>query len=88
MAEVDFPWTFGESFVLYLPVNSAQIIASVDGKAMFSVTVTERPLAGGGNGLVIEEGRMGVGAVRVCPCDGRVDRAASRHLVATHFATT
>ncbi len=42
-----------------------RIEASVDGNWLFDVTDTDRPLSRGAIALVIEEGRLGVGAVRV-----------------------
>jgi ADP-ribosylglycohydrolase len=67
LAEMDFPWELEESHVLSLQVAGQRLEGSVDGRLLFSVEDTERPLSGGGVALICAEGCMSCGAVRVEP---------------------
>ncbi len=64
LAEVDFPWEFGETHMLSLEVAGATLRAWVNGVALFTLTDAQ-PLAGGAVALVCEEGRTATNAVRV-----------------------
>ncbi len=66
LAEVDFPWTFGETHTLSLEVSGATVRAWIDGAALFAVTDAQ-PLTGGAVALVCEEGRTATNVVRVQP---------------------
>lgn len=66
LAEVDFPWAFGETHTLSLEVVVAVVRAWIDGVALFTVTDAQ-PLAGGAVALVCEEGRTATNVVRVQP---------------------
>jgi len=66
LAEVDFPWAFGETHTLSLEVAGAVVRAWIDGVALFTVTDAQL-LAGGAVALVCEEGRTATNVVRVQP---------------------
>jgi ADP-ribosylglycohydrolase len=65
LAEAECPLEFGQSYAFSLTVKGSQIHASLDGKALFSVTDTD--LESGGIALVCEEGRVAADAVNVIP---------------------
>jgi ADP-ribosylglycohydrolase len=67
LAEIDFAWEFGETHDFALTVKGTQIAASLDGKPLFTVEDADRPLAGGGIALVVEEGRIMTDSVAVAP---------------------
>lgn len=66
LAEVDFPWTFGETHALSLEVAGATLRAGIDSVTLFTVTDAQ-PLTGGAVALVCEEGRTATNVVRVQP---------------------
>lgn len=66
LAEIDFPWTFGETHTLSLEVAGATLRAWIDGATLFTVT-DGQPLAGGAVALVCGEGRTATNGVRVQP---------------------
>jgi hypothetical protein len=64
LAEVEFPWTFGETHELSLEVANATLQAWIDGMALFTAT-DPQPLENGAVALVCEEGRTATNVVRV-----------------------
>ena len=76
LAETDFAWEFGETHDFALTVKGTQIAASLDGKTLFTVDDTDRPLAGGGIALVVEEGRIMSDAVAIAPAARRGTRSS------------
>ncbi|HXV41963.1 MAG TPA: ADP-ribosylglycohydrolase family protein, partial [Anaerolineae bacterium] len=69
LAEMEFPWRFGETYEFHLQVKGQQLSAGIDGQTLFTVQDTARPLTGGGIALVCEEGRMATEAVTVRPVE-------------------
>jgi hypothetical protein len=69
LAETSFSWTFGGTYELSLQVMGTQLHAWIDGRLLFDVEDTDRPLTGGGVALICEEGRMSTDAVTVRPAD-------------------
>jgi ADP-ribosylglycohydrolase len=67
LAETDFPWELEEGHVLSLQVVGRRVDGNVDGRPLFSIEDTERPLTSGGVALICAEGCMSCGAVRVEP---------------------
>lgn len=67
MAEVDVPWRLDRPYELALETVGARLRAWIDGALLFDVVDAERPLTGGGAGLVCTEGCLGSEAVRVQP---------------------
>ena len=67
LAEAEFPWQFGGAYSFDLQVEGDRILGALDGKVLFDVRDTERPLTGGAVALVCEVGRMKCDAVRVQP---------------------
>jgi ADP-ribosylglycohydrolase len=67
LAETAFPWTFGGTYQLSLQVDGPRIRASIDGKVLFDLEDTDRPLAGGGVALIATEGRLSAETVYVHP---------------------
>jgi len=70
LAEVAFPWAFGERHQLGLEVVGSRLRAWIDGHELFDVHDVDRPLTGGGVALVCEEGRTATDAVTVRPAGG------------------
>jgi hypothetical protein len=66
LAETPFAWQPFTHYELAIDVDGNQIRAEIDGVHLFSI-VDDEPLAGGGVGLVVEEGCLSSGAVRVTP---------------------
>jgi ADP-ribosylglycohydrolase len=67
LAETDIAWEFGETHDFALTLKGTQIAAALDGKTIFTVDDTDRPLTGGGIALVVEEGRIMSDAVAIAP---------------------
>lgn len=67
LAEAPFDWQFGGDYTLRLTVRGERIMGAVNGVEVVSATDNDRPFAGGGIALVIEEGRMSTEEVRVEP---------------------
>jgi hypothetical protein len=72
LAEMDFPWQFDETHHLSLQVVAAHqggvhLRAWIDGRQLFELDDTDRPLTGGGVALVCQEGRTATNAVTVRP---------------------
>ncbi|HOT91040.1 MAG TPA: ADP-ribosylglycohydrolase family protein [Anaerolineae bacterium] len=65
LAEMDFPWNFGETHILTLEVNGPTLRAWVDDRLCFTVTDEDHPLMSGAVALVCEEGRTATNVVRV-----------------------
>ncbi len=67
LAEADYPWEFGSRYDMALTVRGNRIEAEIDGRALFEVSDDHLPLTEGAVALVVTEGRIGVGGVRVGP---------------------
>jgi len=72
LAEAEFAWAFDETHVLSLevadaPEDGVRLRAWIDGRQLFEVVDTDRPLTGGGVALICEEGRTTTRAVAVRP---------------------
>jgi hypothetical protein len=67
LAEADFTWAFGETYLLRLEVVGARLQAWIDDRQLFDVHDASQPLIGGGVALICTEGRMATDAVRVRP---------------------
>jgi len=67
LAETAFPWQLDHPYDLALETVGTRLRAWIDGDLLFDVVDAERPLTGGGVGLVCTEGCMGSEAVRVQP---------------------
>lgn len=67
LAENAFDWSFGETHELSLEVVGNHLRAWIDGKLVFDLHDTDRPLTEGAVALVCEEGRMATDAVTVQP---------------------
>ncbi len=67
LAEMDFPWAFGETHTLSLEVVGATLRAWVDAVPVFTTTDAEQSLADGAVALVCEEGRMATNVVTIQP---------------------
>ena len=67
LAESDFPWQFGNTYLLTMQVIGTRIQAWIDGKPLFDVHDSADLLTGGGVALICEEGRMATDAVTVRP---------------------
>jgi len=70
LAEVDFPWEFGETHELSLEVVEATLRAWVDGALLLTAT-DARSFVGGAVALICEEGRTATNVVRVQPVGRR-----------------
>jgi hypothetical protein len=69
LAEAEFPWKFGETYLLTLQVEGSRIRAFVDNQPIFDALDPHDPLSSGGIALVCEAGRMGVQQVVVGPLE-------------------
>ena len=67
LAEIDFPWQYGEIHQLALAFQGQLIRAWVDEQLIFTITDSERPLDGGAVGLLCMEGRTATWQVVVKP---------------------
>jgi hypothetical protein len=68
LAQAPLKWAWNDQpHALSLTVKGHRITATVDGQALFAVDDTDRPLTNGGIALVVEEGRIASGSVRVTP---------------------
>ncbi len=73
LAKAPFDWERWKPYTLELEVSDAQageaahLRAWIDGRLLFDVQDTQRPLDGGGVAVVVEEGHLLGGAVRVEP---------------------
>jgi hypothetical protein len=67
LGEIHFPWDVRQTYELSLSVIGVRIQGSIDGETVFDVIDADRPLHGGGIGLICEEGCLSSGAVRVQP---------------------
>ena len=67
LSEADFPWSFDQTVTLALETRGKKLVAAANGKQVFSVEDRNAPLLSGGIALVIEEGRMDSGPVKVEP---------------------
>lgn len=69
LAEADFSWAFGGTYMLRLQVSGTQLHGWVDDQMLFDVEDRDRPLDGGAVALICSEGRMATDAVCVRPVD-------------------
>ena len=67
LAEVDFAWEFDVPVTLALQVEGNQLRGWLDGAQVFDVEDSGPPLDGGGVAMLLKEGRMLCGPVRVQP---------------------
>ena len=67
LEERPFDWHFGEPHRLVLEARGPHLRGWVDDRLMFEYMDEVDPVLGGGVGLVIEQGRLDCGAVRVSP---------------------
>lgn len=67
LAEVPFQWSAFETHHLALEVAGSRVRGWIDGEAILVADDNDRPLTGGGVGLVVEEGCLGSGAVEIRP---------------------
>ena len=70
LQEAEFPWSFGQPFTLGLTAEGNRLQATIDGRELFSVMDTDRPLMEGAVGFVCTEGRVGAGALEVTAIRG------------------
>jgi len=57
LAEKEFKWEPNDLYRFSLATEGNRLIASIDGKTIFDLSDTDRPLASGGIGLLVTEGR-------------------------------
>jgi len=69
LAEVDFPWEFGNTYDLRIQVSGTRIQGWIDGQKLFDMHDTDRPLESGAVALLCEEGRVASDAVTVQPAN-------------------
>jgi ADP-ribosylglycohydrolase len=69
LARTEATFQLGEAYSLWMEARGNRIIAGIGDKLLFDITDNE--LEGGGAGLILEEGRMMVGPVRVRPIVNR-----------------
>lgn len=67
LAEVDFAWQLGTRYELALSVKGNQLQGFVDGNRLFDEDDSDRPLTEGAIALVVEEGRLGIEAIKIEP---------------------
>ena len=67
LARVAYPWARAQQYAVRLEAHGSRIRAFIDEALVFDVTDDDRPLLGGGIALVVTEGRLSSGAVRVQP---------------------
>jgi hypothetical protein len=71
IANVDFPWQFGQMYHLALEVEGNHIRGYIDDLLLFNVMDRERDvLVDGGIALIVTDGRTATQAVRVEPING------------------
>jgi len=64
LMRVDYPWELGQQYGLGLVVEGSTVTAQINGVTLF-VLNDDNPAAGGGIALLVEEGRMACGPVRI-----------------------
>jgi len=69
LAEADFPWKLGKTYLLGLQVVGNRILAFVGDKLYFDVQDVADMLSGGGVALVCEAGRTSTWQVKVAPVE-------------------
>jgi hypothetical protein len=67
LAEADFGWQFGTRHELEIAVTGNRLQCSVDGRPIFDLEDTDRPLTEGAVALVVEEGRLSAESLRIEP---------------------
>jgi ADP-ribosylglycohydrolase len=66
LAEIAYDWDLYQSYDLEMTVRGGEIVAAINGEALFHVLEAD-PLQGGAVGLLVEEGRVGCAGVAVMP---------------------
>jgi ADP-ribosylglycohydrolase len=69
LAEAPFAWEAGRTYRLGLQARGRRLDAWLDGRHLFTVDDTDRPLLGGAIGLVCTEGCLSASAVAIRPAD-------------------
>jgi hypothetical protein len=67
LGEAPFAWLDGRAYRLRLEARGPHLRALVDGEPLFEATDDADPLLGGGVALIVEEGWLSSGPVRVSP---------------------
>lgn len=69
LAEVDYPWHFGETYEMHLQIEGTRLIGRINDTDLFDLedTDTARVLSGGAAGLLCEEGRGSFDHVSIGP---------------------
>jgi hypothetical protein len=67
LAETPYHWEIWQPYQLTLAVDGDWVRGWVDGRLMFEVQDLQRPLLGGGVGLVLERGHMAAPTIAVSP---------------------
>lgn len=67
LAEIPFAWEYWKPYNMALEVQGNRLRAWLEGKLVFDLEDSQRPLTGGGIALVVEEGQMLTDAVEVGP---------------------
>jgi ADP-ribosylglycohydrolase len=73
MAEADFAWAAGRTYVLALETTGNRLRAEVDGEALFDILDTAPVLDSGAIALVVDEGCLSSNAVSIKPCTEGID---------------
>jgi hypothetical protein len=69
LAEQSFAWELDRSYRLSLIVQGNRITGEIDGQQIFDVVDDNNPLSAGGVALIVTEGTLSSGPVRVTPLD-------------------
>jgi len=67
LAEVNFPWEFGEEHQLEVQVIGNRIVCEVDSRQIFDIVDKDLPLLSGAIALIVKEGRSSTRQVRIGP---------------------
>jgi ADP-ribosylglycohydrolase len=65
LAESPFPWQYWKSYAMALEVKGNRLRAWLEGKLLFDIEDSHRPLISGGIALVVEEGQLMTDAIEV-----------------------
>jgi hypothetical protein len=67
LAEADFPWELDRPYTLTLRTNGGLLEGRIDDTVTLTAEDRDRPLESGAVALIVEEGRIDCGPVRVMP---------------------
>jgi ADP-ribosylglycohydrolase len=67
LGEIDFPWAFGETYILAMAFSGNRIRGWVNGSLLFDLKDDNQPLDGGAAALLCTEGRTSSQNVRIQP---------------------